>query len=267
MLLGLASVRFVDVKSRTDTTKDLNFITPLTDSPVAVDWGESKEMVPAPELLDRPAENYRFADLPQVATDPKRYATWQKDLAAWLGNSQRLVLMGSPSLGQVSKDSESESDFRVRLQQAARERRDEAAEKIRQRYAPKMARLDDRIRRAQMAVEREQLQAKEQHYQTAVSIGTTLLGAFLGRRVTSGARTTARDVGRSMKQREGAQDSKENLGALQKERAGLDAEFQSELDAMEKKIDPLTEQFERVTILPRKGDISVRLCTLVWVPD
>jgi hypothetical protein len=267
MLLGFASVRFADTKSKIDAIRDLSFITPLTDGPVAVNWEESKVITPAPKLLDHPAENSSFADLPQVATDPKRYTAWQKDFVVWLLNSQRLVLMSSPSLGQVSNVGESESDFRVRLQLAAREKRDEAAEKIRKRYTPKMARLDDRIRKAQMAVERVQLQAKEQHYQTAVLIGTSLLGAFLGRRGTSGARTTARDLGRSLKQREGEKDSKENMEALRKERADLDAEFQSELDAMEKKIDPLTEQFEKLTIAPKKGDISLQLLTLVWSPE
>jgi DNA helicase HerA-like ATPase len=267
MLLGIAQAHFVDTKNKIDATKELCFITPISDGPVSVDWGKAKEIFSTPSFADRPATGSIFANLPQAATNPKSYAIWQRDYSAWLSENQRLELMRSSGLGQVSKVGESESDFRVRMQLIAREKRDENAEKIRREYAPKMAKLDERIRKAQMTLEREQLQAKEQKYQTAVTVGTTLLGAFLGRRGVSGARTSARDMGRSMKQREDVKDHEENLETLQKERSNLDAEFQSEIATMDKKNDPLTEAFEKLTIAAKKSSISIRLCTLVWSPD
>jgi DNA-binding ferritin-like protein len=74
-------------------------------------------------------------------------------------------------------------------------------------------------------------------------------------------------MGRTMKQREDVKDSEENLDALRKERTDLDAEFQSEIAAMDKKNDPLTEAFEKLTIAAKKSSISVRLCALVWNPN
>jgi DNA helicase HerA-like ATPase len=266
-LLGIAQVRFVDAKSKIDAIKELCYITPVSSGPVSVDWAKAKEIVPVPHFADRPATGSKFADLPQAALNLKSYAIWQRDYSAWLSESQRLELMRSPSLGEVSKVGESEGDFRVRMQLIAREKRDGNAEKIRQKYAPKMARLDERIRKAQMALEKERLQAKEQKYQTAVSVGTTLLGAFLGRKGVSGARSSARDMGRSMKQREDVKDYEENLDALRKERSALDAEFQSEIVDMDNKNDPLTEAFEKLTIAAKKSSISIRLCTLVWSPN
>lgn len=267
MLLGLAQARFVDAKNKVDATKEIGFIAPLSDGPITVEWGKAKETAPNPALADRAAAGSRFADLPHAATSVKSYALWQKGYAAWLAEGQRLELLRSPSLGYVSRAGESEGDFRIRMQLIARERRDESADKIRQKYAPKMAKLDDRIRKAQMALEREELQAKEQKYQTAVSVGTTLLGAFLGRRGVSGAKTTARDFGRSARQREDVKDSKENLEALKKERAALESDFEEDIKLMEKKNDPLTEALEKLTIAPRRADITVRLCALAWNPN
>jgi DNA helicase HerA-like ATPase len=267
LLLGVAQTRFLDTKNRIDAAKELCFAAPISDGPMAVSWENAKELTPVPSFADHAATGSRFANLPQAAANKKNYALWQKDFTTWLSESQQLVLMRSPSLSQVSRVGESEGDFRVRMQLMAREKRDESAEKVRKKYAQKMKKLDERIRKAQMALEKEQLQAKEQKYQTAVTVGTTLLGAFLGRRGVTGAKTSARDVGRSMKQQEDVKDYRANLEELRKERVALDAEFQSEIAAMDKKNDPLTETFEKLTISAKKSNVLVRLFALVWSPD
>ncbi len=267
LILGVAQARFVDAKNRIDAAKEVCFATPVSDEPMAVNWANAKELSPAPSFSDHPATGSKFADLPQAALSKKNYTLWQKDFATWLSDNQRLALMRSPSLGHVSRVGESEADFRVRLQLMAREMRDDNAEKIRKKYAEKLDKLDEKIRKAQMALEKEQLKAKEQKYQTAVTVGTTLLGAFLGRKGITGARTSARDVGRSMKQQEDVKDYKENLEVLKKERSELDAEFQSEIAVMEKKSDPLTEVFEKLDISAKKTNIAVRFLALVWSPD
>ena len=96
---------------------------------------------------------------------------------------------------------ESERDFRVRLQEKAREQRDAAADKLRQKYAPKLAALQEQLRRAQAAVEREKDQARQQQMETALSFGTTLLGGFLGRKAVSvgslGRARSTRPAGRA----------------------------------------------------------------------
>jgi hypothetical protein len=266
-ILGVAQARFADTKNRIDAAKELCFITPVSDGPMAVNWGSAKELSPVPSLADHAATGSKFSDLPQAAANRKNYPLWQKDFTAWLAESQQLTLMKSPSFGQVSRLGESEADFRVRLQLLARETRDENAEKVRKKFADKMGKLDEKIRKAEMALEKEQLQAKEQKYQTAVTMGTTLLGAFLGRKGITGARTSARDVGRSVKQQEDVKDYEETLEVLKKERSKLDAEFQSEIAAMEKKNDPLTEAFEKLAISAKKTNVTVRLLALVWSPD
>ena len=64
-------------------------------------------------------------------------------------------------------------------------KRDEISESLRKKYAPKIAALQEKIRKAEQAVERETSQAKQAGMQTAVSFGATLLGAFVGRKKVS----------------------------------------------------------------------------------
>jgi len=186
MLLGLAQVHFADAKTGVDVTRDSTFVTQITEDPIPVKWDSSTEASFNVSDLDKsPNEPAQFSQLPAAAGNARSYIVWNRDFADWLYRNQKLELLKSPSLKQFSNLDESERDFRIRLQQAAREQRDEATEKLRQKYASKMATLEEQARRAQQAVEREAEQAKQQKMQTAVSVGATLLSAFVGRKAIS----------------------------------------------------------------------------------
>jgi hypothetical protein len=60
--------------------------------------------------------------------------------------------------------------------------------------------------------------------------------------------------------------AEQTLEAVKQQRADLEAEFQSELDGLEGRSDPTTEQLEQVLIRPRKSDINVDALGLVWMP-
>src|SRR5262249_24473051 len=192
-----------------------------------------------------------------------------KDLASWIYRNQRLELLESPTLEIVSNPGESEREFRVRLQQFSREQRDEAVENLRKKYAPKFEQLEERKRRAEEAVARETEQAQGQKVQTAISFGATLLSSFLGRKRVSmstlGRATTAvRGVGRSMKESQDVGRAQDNVEAVSQKLADLESEFQSETAALERSLDPQTEQLEKVSLKPTKANIAVKLLTLAW---
>jgi hypothetical protein len=273
MLFGSAQVRVADAKSKVDVTRDLSFLTPIADEAVPVSWEQatpvavtSSDLLPAPE-----GETAGFAELPAPAGRKKSYDGWSKDFAGWLLQSQRIELLRSPSLKAVSRPEESERDFRVRLQESTRQDRDEAAEKLRLKYAPKVAALQERRRRAEQAVERESEQAKQQGLQTAISVGATILGAFLGRKsinvsTVGRATTAARGAGRVFKETQDVGRARETVAAVDEAIAKLDEQFKAEADALGASTDPLTEAVETLALKPTRQGIAVRLVTLAWAP-
>jgi hypothetical protein len=270
-LVGVARVNYTDVKSKVDTTQEVCFLTPISDEAIPVRWEDASDAGFAASALEkRPSPGAKFAALPPAAAKMKSYTTWEKDFVQWVYGNQRLKIWRSPTLKELSRPGEGERDFRVRLQQTAREQRDGAVEKLREKYTEKTAALRERLRRAQQAVERESDQAKQQKTQTAISFGATLLGAFVGRRglsTTIGRATTAaRGVSRSMKEQEDigrAQDTVESLG---QRLAAIEEEFRAETAALEAKFDPETEELESLTLQPKKTGISVQLVALTWAP-
>jgi hypothetical protein len=273
MLLGMAQVRFADVKTGVDVSREPTYVTQITDDPIAVNWDSSTEASFNVSDLDKsPSESAKYLQLPAAAGNARSYGVWNKDFADWLYRNQKLELLKSPALKQFSNLGESERDFRIRLQQDAREQRDEATEKLRQKYASKMATLEEQARRAQQAVEREAEQAKQQKMQTAISVGTTLLSAFVGRKAVSysslGRATTAvRGASRIMKESQDIKQAQETVATYQQRMQELESSLKAETEALAAKSDPLTEELEKVTVRPAKKDITVRLTTLVWVPN
>ncbi|HWN98209.1 MAG TPA: ATP-binding protein [Blastocatellia bacterium] len=272
MILGAAKINFVDTKMGVDDSQEVIRLAAITDEAVPVSWDNSLEATVASSDLEKePAANAQYEEIPAVAGRAKSYQSWTKDYVAFLYRNHKLDLLKSPSTGECSKPGEAEREFRVRLQQAARELRDAQVEVLRKKYASRIAGLQERIRRAQQAVDRESAQASQAKLQTAISFGTTLLGAFLGRKAVSvsslgRATTAARGVGRSIKEQQDVGRAAESVDVLQGQLADLEAELQSETQTLEAKIDAQTEPLETLSIKPKKTNISVELVALAWAP-
>jgi len=272
MLMGAAQVRFADAKSGVDVTENVSVLASITDGAVPVNWNQAIEAALATgDLEQMPAAGAQFATLPSAAGKAKNYETWKQDFSGWLYRMQKVQLWRSSVAKEVSHPGETERDFRVRLQQTGRERRDKNADALRQKYAPKIAALEDRIRRAHQMVERQTAESRSSQLQAAISVGATILGAFLGRKTISatniGKATTAiRGAGRAMKESKDVGQAEDNVAALQEQLANVEARFKTEADALAAATDPLTEKLETVALKPTKSNISVKLVTLAWTP-
>jgi hypothetical protein len=270
VIYGAANVRFTDPKLKVDTTKLVNVTTPITDAAVPVDWENAARVEWAPEMLENdPPDGAKFSSLPSAASKTKNYDAWTKQLTASLCATEAIELFKSPSTGEMSRPDESEREFRARMSHGSREDRDRQLDAVRKKYAPRQAAIEEKLRRANQAVERESEQATGQKLQTVISVGATLVGALLGRKAlnvgTIGRATTAaRGVGRSMKESEDIERAKQNVAALEEQRQQLDAEFAAETAALDAANDVATETLEKITIKPKKTNITVKLVGLVW---
>jgi hypothetical protein len=237
-----------------------------------VDWDAAVPLDLAPGDLEATAvSGATFADLPPNVVKAKSPDAWSKDFLGWVYGSQSLDLLRSAQSGAVSNPGESERDFRIRLQQSSREARDAMVEKLRQKYAPKVAAAQERVRRAEQAVSRESEQARSQSLQTAISFGTTLLGALVGRKTVSmstlgRATTAARGVGRTIKESQDIGRAKETVGAAQQQLEELNGQLKAETEAIEARFDSGSEPLEIESLKPKKTNITVRLVALVWAP-
>jgi len=273
MLAGAARISYADAKLGLDETRDITVVTPLTDGAVAVDWAQAEPAgFTTSDLRATPAPGAGFASLPAAAARAKSYDAWAKDFAKWAAQSQSIELLQSARTKTLSHPDEAERDFRIRLQAEGREGRDAALAKVRERYASKLATIDDRLRRAEQAVQVQSEQSTGAKMQAAVSIGATIFGALLGRKAmttsTLGRATTAaRGMSRIGRESEDVSRAQANLDAARQQRDDLNAALQADLQAVSTEWDLSSDPLTRVLIKPKRGGVSVQLVALVWVPQ
>ncbi|HEY9869983.1 MAG TPA: hypothetical protein V6D08_12530 [Candidatus Obscuribacterales bacterium] len=271
-VLGAGAVHFLDSKLSIDYTEAVTALAPVTGEAVPVDWNKASRVAISLDRLEgNPSQPCRYLPLPAAACQAKNYDRWQKDFAAWLYVNSRLDLWKSATVKAVSRPGESQRDFRIRLSRRAHEERDRAVAQLRRKYAPRIASLEERVRRAEIALAREEQEAQEQKMQSAISVGATLLGAFMGRRAMgsgtlSRATSAARSTTRAVKEQQDVARARETLEALTRQLEELNAEFQEETSAVARIFDAAGEAFEVVSLKAKKTNVAVQLLGLVWLP-
>jgi hypothetical protein len=272
-VLGIGNIKFVDTKAEVDTILQYAVLGPANSlQPDAIDWSQSKSAkVWMEDLSKEPEPDADFVSPPSAMCQPKSYSSWSKEFVNWLFLNKSLNVFRSDITETFSKPRETEKDFRVRLVQSAREARDKASEALKAKYAPKLATLQNKLATAQQRIDREKAQLAQQQMDSALHVGSTILGAFMGRRTLSrstiyGAASSARSVGRAAKQQQDVAQAEESVARIEEQINELNQQFSTELAELEHKMDVQTEELKTVSIIPKKTNISVALLGLAWCP-
>jgi hypothetical protein len=272
MVMGSVKLHFVDAKLALDQWQATAYLAPFSDSGGEVLWNEAKVV---PDLKSRlstsPAPSSTFAQLPANALRAQSYAAWSKALSSHLFETARSEVLVCDALKATSPPGMSEGDFRAQLTLAAREQRDAAVADLKRKYAPKLATIEDQLRRAAERIERERSQLSQQKMQSAFSIGASVLGALLGRRTLSAtnvnrAATAARSAARIGRESGDVDRANEGLEAIQQRQRDLQQQFDEDAAALETRFDASAVTLRRVQVSPRKSDIAVGEVALVWTP-
>lgn len=272
MVMGSAKLHFVDAKLALDQWQTTAYLAPLSDDGTDVLWAEATSV---PELKSRlgraPAPSSTFAQVPAATLRTQSYAAWGKALSAQLFESARSEVLVCDALKATSPPGMSEGDFRAQLALAAREQRDAAVADLKRKYAPKLATIEDQLRRSAERVERERSQLNQQRLQSAFSIGASVLGAFLGRRTLSAtnvnrAASAARAATRIGRESGDVDRASESVEVVQQKQKDLQQQFDADAAALDTRFDATAVVLRKVQISPRKSDIAVGEVALVWAP-
>ncbi|MBZ5637734.1 MAG: ATP-binding protein [Acidobacteriia bacterium] len=269
-LLGTAKVHYVDAKAGIDLWEDVAVVARLGGEVPPDPWeGAEASARRSLDVLEEPPSGASFASIPAEAAKPRSYAAWSKKLAESLYRGRSVELLRCPALTLVSSPGESEGDFRVRVAEADRARRDGDVDRLRKTYSPRLAALEERIRRSEERVRRERAQVQQQTVATAISVGATVLGALFGRKVLSAgtlgrATTAARGAGRVASERQDVARASESVEALRQRLLDLQSEFDGEVAALAAGGDRAA--VEKVAVRPRKSDLIVEQVLLLWLP-
>ncbi len=271
-VIAAADVGYSNRTYNVEEQKRMIFVTEADDGPISVDWDEAEELaIDIESLTDEADAEATYAEAANILSNEKSYSKWEKSFKRWVKAEKVISVYRSPTFKLVSTPGESEGEFRVRLQDVAREVRDEKIAALRKKYASKFTTLENRLMRAQQAVEVQQEQAGNKKMDMAISFGTAILGSLLGRKAVSA--TSARSmgsaikkVGSSRKEAEDVERAQEKYDAVKVQLEELEEQSKKDVAELEAKFDAQNEELKEIIIKPKSTELHVHMVGLAWLP-
>jgi hypothetical protein len=271
-ILGGASIHFSDRKMSVDQQVEKVLLARPTESVGGVKWEDAeaiptqlKDMAKSPGEVNAEQGPY-FAPVPEQANTAKKMEDTAKGFADWLYFNTRLSLKSHADLGVFQKPGENDRDFLIRLQQAARERRDAEVDKLQEKHSKSLDALRDKVQRLEMDLSGDQAEYEARKREEMVKAGETVLSFFVGRRPMRSISSMATKRRMTTKAGMDMEQTKSKVGELQKEMADLDGQLKQAVDEITQKWDEAQKSLTGQEVKPRRTDISIDLVALAWSP-
>lgn len=267
-VLGIGKLHFVDTKNQVDVWKQYGFLCSATGETEFIQWEAAEEISSQLSSLTKeiPA-NATFDPLPAFLMQAKSYPLLGKALTDFLYQTQSIDLLQSKDPKMTSQAGETEAQFQEKMVLAIKDQLQGNVKKIQESYEKKIQTVQERLQKAIGKADTQKSQVTQRKMDTYISMGTTLIGALLGRGISKGsisqAGTSIRKAGRIGKEQEEAARAEESVETLQQQLSSLQAERDSEV-AKASAVNPSDFKMNKISIRPRKGDIIIEKIALVW---
>jgi hypothetical protein len=269
-VFGSADLRFADARTGVDLTRRVALVACFGSGAVPLAWDRAEPAGFAEEsLAAAPVPGASFAALPPSAAEEKSWTAWKRAFAEHLSRSETLELWSAPGMKLVGEPGEDERAFRLRLQQALRERRDSAVDFLRRKFAGRLAAAEEKVRKAEQRIGEQRDQADRAKSDSLLSIGSAILSGFFGGgaagKVARGA-GAAKTAGRARKEAKDVERAREDLEAAKRKLAEVEEAAREAVRVEMEKVAALGERVERLILRPKKPQIAVRAVVLAWIP-
>lgn len=234
-------------------------------------WESSKPVPVDSDFTDQPDDAYTFSDLPTDLLSASNFKSYEKQFKDYLYRHHTMTLYKAPLIKEYAPGGMTEAEAKNHFKHAAREALDTETEKLRSKYAAKMKSIDSKMATAQERVDREADQYNQAKMSSIISVGASILGAFMGNKIASKTNvskvsTAARGASRAAQQRSDVVRAEESLRQLAMDMQDLDAELNEDLEALGQKYDVANWELDTTTIPPRKSDLKVTDPAILWTP-
>ena len=260
-LMAKAKVHFYNQSKGIDEERVILLSLSLESSLQNIRWDTAREeeidFEKFPHIAPRKA---KYQPLPSVVLKDKGLKRTIRELKETLYLEQSLELQRCISPKLESKVKESSADFIVRLQDMLNDKKEGEIEKLQIRYAKKEKVLTGRLSRAKERVEKESSDSTS----SMIEMGISVLGALFGKASPTKIGRAVSKGGRILKERGEMSRAEERVTQINEDIEALEYELEDKIDALNEKYNVDNCEIETFAIKPRKTDIDVENCALVW---
>jgi len=254
-------VRFYNQSKGIDEEREVILSLALDKSQQSIDWEEAQSSEEDFKNYPHTAPSKaKFQSLPEVILADKGLKRAIRELKETLYATQALALMRCKSPKLESDVGESLSDFTVRLKDILDDKKESEIEKLQERYGKKEKTLLTRLARAKERVDKESSDSTSSMIETGIAV----LGALFGKASPTKIGSAFRKGSKILKERGDMSRAQERMVAIQDDIEALEYELEDKIDALNDKYNVDNCEIERYSMKPRKTDIDVKSCAVVW---
>jgi Helicase HerA, central domain len=269
-LVALGSVRYYQGPRNIDQTEEVCLRLYLDEGLTRLVWAEAEVMDEGlGDCRPQAPVGCRYLPLPPVVAALKDVREPTKAFGDFLYRQRRLELSRIKGLAFESRPGESQGDFRVRFADHLRRQKDEAIDKLRQKYLTQQQGLEQKLERALARLDKETVDVQAKTADSLISIGAAVFGAFLGRKTLSAstlgkAATGVRSVGRVVKEKSDVKRVEEEVENVHSALATLSSELEAKAAELARAFAADGCEVETVSLAPRRSDIFNLRLALLW---
>ena len=266
-LVFKCSVHFRDTVKNIDLTNELNYKFYLQKEASNINFEELEEFKENSfETNERVNSNYY--ETPIFIQNEKELKQIQKDFFDFIYRNSKLSLFKNEDLKIISKQNESLTDFKIRIQDRLNEKIDEQIESLQLKFSKTNDSIDDKLNKLFDKLEKEQLQANTTTTDAIISIGTSLLGAFFGKSTTASTlgkvASSAKGATKILKEKSDVKYVESEIQQLQIEKEELQKTLENEISKINEDNKISNFQIEEIFIKPKRTDIFNVKLELLW---
>ena len=271
-VVGIMEVYYSRKTYDVEETRNMALVTEISDGPVSLDWDDAMEINIRPRDLEmKPISDVSYAEIPKDGNSSKSFTKWGKDLTTFVRQKRPLVLYQCKSPKMTSTVDETEGEFIARIRQQLREERDVGIEKLRKTYGDKIEKLGDKLQTAQSKIGREEDDVRQRQLESALSVGTTMLGALMGRKTVSvtnmrRANSSFRSMGRVGNAKEDVAEAREKVVMIQEDIDQMELELSEEVRALEDEYNMDDISVTELNITTTSTNITTEVFGMLWLP-
>jgi phage host-nuclease inhibitor protein Gam len=267
----VAEVNFVDRKRDFDERVEKLLLAPATEDLQGVDWDEAEwlplsfsDLREEPERVEANQGPF-FAPVPERANTARELKSIGTDLSDWLYYNSRLPIAVHPELDIAQEPGESERAFKIRVKQAARERRDAEVDALKEKYATRIDKLEDKLRKKERELSSDEADHQSRKQEELLGAGETVFSMLGGRRRSLSRVASRRRMTRKAKLE--MEETKEEIADIEEDITELEAELSEDVAEITEHWENAMDEVTTQELKPRRTDVDVQVVALAWVPS
>jgi len=271
-LVGAAKVSFVEAKRDIDYRIERVLAAPVAESALDVDWAPSQELNLSMRDLSTSSgaagegQGPFYGPVPTTINTARKVKTASSKFADYVYYESRLPVLVHKGLAIYQHPDEPEREFRIRLQQAAREARDEEVDALHKRYQGQIEKVTRRLSQEERDFDIKKQEHNARIQQEAIGIGESVLNFFLGRRSSSIFSSAASKRRLSARAKAALEEQEQEIADLTQDKEELEAELSAQAEEITARWEGVLDEITTEELTPRRSDVDVALVALAWLP-